>query len=366
MGFQCGIIGLPNVGKSTIFNALTAAQAEAANYPFCTIEPNTGIVPVPDERIEVLAKIAKSAKIIPTTVEFVDIAGLVKGASQGEGLGNQFLGHIRAVDALVHVVRCFDDPNIVHVDGSVSPRRDVEVIETELMLSDLASVEKRIERVAKLAKGGDKAAKAEFAALEAAQAALNQGKPARSITDPDLDIAGLGLLTGKPLLYVANVAEGDAGLEPGANAKGYLGELVAVAAEGGNEVVVISGHVESEISRLDAEERAAFLESLGLRESGLARLSRAAYKLLDLITFFTIGPKEARAWTCRRGEAAPAAAGKIHSDFERGFIRAEVISCDDYIRCKGELGAKEAGVLRTEGKQYIVQDGDVVHFRFNV
>lgn len=366
MGFQCGIIGLPNVGKSTIFSALTAVQAEAANYPFCTIEPNTGIVPVPDDRIELLAKIAKSAKIIPTTVEFVDIAGLVKGASQGEGLGNQFLGHIRSVDALVHVVRCFEDPNIVHVDGSVSPRRDVEVIETELMLSDLASVEKRVERVAKAAKGGDKAAKAELAALEAAREVLGQGKPARSITHPELDIASLGLLTGKPLLYVANVAEGDAALEPDANSKGHLGELVKLAAESGSEVVVISGHVESEISRLDPEEREGFLESLGLRESGLARLSRAAYKLLDLITFFTIGPKEAHAWTCRRGDLAPVAAGKIHSDFERGFIRAEVIGCDDYLRCNGEAGAKEAGVLRTEGKQYVVKDGDVVHFRFNV
>ncbi len=366
MGFQCGIIGLPNVGKSTIFNALTAAQAEAANYPFCTIEPNTGVVPVPDPRVDVLAEIAKSAKVIPTTVEFVDIAGLVKGASEGEGLGNQFLGHIRSVDALVHVVRCFDDPNIVHVDGSVSPRRDVEVIETELMLADLSSVEKRVERVAKAAKGGDKAAKAELAALEAAQRALSEGRPARSITDAELDIPALGLLTGKPLLYVANVQEGDAGREPTDGASGHLGELVAVARESGSTVVVISGHVEAEISRLDQTERAAFLAELGLPESGLARLSRAGYKLLDLITFFTAGPKEARAWTCRRGDLAPVAAGKIHSDFERGFIRAEVIAYDDYVQYRGEQGAKEAGVLRTEGKQYVVQDGDVMHFRFNV
>lgn len=366
MGFNCGIIGLPNVGKSTIFNALTAAQAEAANYPFCTIEPNTGIVPVPDERIEVLAKIAKSAKIIPTAVEFVDIAGLVKGASEGEGLGNQFLGHIRAVDALIHVVRCFDDPNIIHVDGSISPARDVEVIETELMLSDLASVEKRFDKVAKAAKSGDKDAKVELAGLEVARAALEAGRPVRSVDTPELNLNSLGLLTSKPLLYVANVLEGDAALEPTADSKGHLGELVKVATAAGSEVVVISGRVESEISGLDAEERGAFLEAVGLRESGLARLAQAAHKLLDLITFFTIGPKEARAWTCRRGDLAPTAAGKIHSDFERGFIRAEVIAYDDYVRCAGELGAKEAGVLRTEGKQYVVQDGDVVHFRFNV
>ncbi|MFN8389835.1 MAG: redox-regulated ATPase YchF [Bdellovibrionota bacterium] len=366
MGINCGIVGLPNVGKSTIFNALTAAQAEAANYPFCTIEPNTGIVPVPDERLDKLAEIASSQKIIPAVIEFVDIAGLVKGASEGAGLGNQFLGHIRAVDAIVHVVRCFEDENVVHVDGSIGPRRDVEVIETELLLADLASVEKRIERVARAAKSGDKELKAEFAALEFAKQHLDAGTPLRAVVDCPHDLKALGLLTSKPLLYVANVAEKDVALAPTPDVGGYVGELAAYAAEHNATVVVISGAVEAEISRLDQSERALFLEELGLTESGLAKLARAGYKLLDLITFFTVGPKEAHAWTCPLGSTAPDAAGCIHSDFAKGFIRAEVISYADYVAYKGEQGAREKGLLRIEGKQYQMVDGDIVHFRFNV
>lgn len=366
MGFNCGIIGLPNVGKSTIFNALTAAGAEAANYPFCTIEPNTGIVSVPDERLDILAKIAGSQKIIPAVVEFVDIAGLVKGASEGQGLGNQFLGHIRAVDALVHVVRCFDDENIVHVDGSVSPVRDVEVIETELMLSDLASVEKRLERAGKMARTGSKEVKAELDALEFARDQLSKGVLLRNIKDSGHDLNSLGLLSSKPLLYVANVAEEDVALEPTETAKGYLGELVKWAKKVGSEVVVISGKVESEVSQLEMSERGAFLEALGLKESGLSRLGRAGYKLLDLITFFTIGPKEAHAWTCARGSTAVDAAGKIHSDFAKGFIRAEIVSYQSYVEYSGEQGAKEKGQLRVEGKEYLMNDGDIVHFRFNL
>jgi len=366
MGINCGIIGLPNVGKSTIFNALTAAQAEAANYPFCTIEPNTGIVPVPDERLDILACMEKSVKIIPAPMEFVDIAGLVKGASEGAGLGNQFLGHIRAVDALVHVVRCFEDENVTHVEGSIDPKRDVEVIETELMLSDLASVEKRIERLAKLAKGGDKEAKVEHAALEYARSVLDQGRSLRTQSTAEHNIAALGLLTSKPLLYVANVVESEAGLAPSPDAKGYLGQLVRYAQTQNAEVVVISGAVEAEIARLDPEERASFLSEMGLAESGLSKLARAGYKLLDLITFFTVGPKEAHAWTCANGSTAVDAAGKIHSDFAKGFIRAEVIGYKDFVEHGGELGAKEKGLLRIEGKQYLVQDGDIFHFRFNV
>lgn len=366
MALQCGIVGLPNVGKSTIFNALTAAGAEASNYPFCTIEPNTGVVPVPDERLELLARMAKSAKIIPTHIEFVDIAGLVKGASQGEGLGNQFLGHIRSVDAIVQVVRVFEDDNITHVHGSVSPLRDIEIIETELLLADLASVEKRLLKASRGAKSGDKEMIREAELLERLKQELERGVSLRSLPDPDQEIAKLQLISSKPMIFVANVAEGNAAAEPSPDAPGYLGELVRYADKNGHQVVVLSGLVESEISQLNVEERAAFLQDLGLKTSGLERLALAGYRLLDLITFFTVGPKEAHAWTCRRGENAVDAAGKIHSDFARGFIRAEVIGYADYVEKGGEIGAREAGLLRVEGKTYLVQDGDIMHFRFNV
>ena len=367
MGFNCGIVGLPNVGKSTIFSALTAVQAEAANYPFCTIEPNTGVVPVPDERLPQLAKIAGSQKIIPTTVEFVDIAGLVAGASTGEGLGNQFLGHIRSVDAVVHVVRCFKDSNIIHVYGEAGPKRDVEVIETELMLSDLQTVEKRLERVQKSAKTGDKIAQSELPVLEAAKTALDSGKMANVVEDPDGVLKTLGIITVKPVLFVANVAEGDATLTPESALPGsFLEELCNVAKDRNASVVVISGAVESEIAQLPESERREFLDSIGLQNSGLDRLAIAAYKLLKLITFFTIGPKEAHAWTCLTTDTAPVGAGKIHSDFEKGFIRAEVIASQDFLAFGGEQGAKEKGLLRVEGKTYVMRDGDIVHFRFNV
>lgn len=370
MSINCGIIGLPNVGKSTIFNALTSAGVAAANYPFCTIEPNTGIVPVPDARLEVLAGIAQSAQILPTTVEFVDIAGLVKGASEGAGLGNQFLGHIRAVDALVHVIRCFEDENVTHVEGSVSPRRDAEVIETELLLSDLASVEKRVDRMSRLAKGGDKLLKAQVEALEIARKHLNEGTPLRKIPlegfPPEVTWASFDLMTAKPLLYVANVPEDMVAAQPVTSAGGHLGELVQVANEQNCKVVVICGSVESEISQLAQEDRKPFLESLGLDSSGLERLAAEGYRLLDLLTFFTVGPKETRAWTLKRGSNAVDGAGVIHTDFAKGFIRAEVISYADYVAHRGEQGAREKGLLRLEGKTYIMADGDVVHFRFNV
>jgi ribosome-binding ATPase len=364
MGFKCGIVGLPNVGKSTIFNAITSAGAEAANYPFCTIEPNIGVVTVPDPRLDQLATIVKPQAVLPTTIEFVDIAGLVKGASQGEGLGNQFLGHIRQVDAIAHVVRCFADENVVHVDGSVDPVRDVEVIQTELNLADLESVQKRTQRIEKQAKSGDKGAQAELSLLQRISVCLDQGRPARSaeLTAEDwLILRDLHLITSKPMLYVANVAEDDLDGEHPSVAQ--LRQLVEAE---GAEMVLICGRIEAEIAELDEGGKAEFLQELGLGESGLDRMVRSGYKLLGLQTYFTAGVKEVRAWTVRRGTKAPGAAGVIHSDFEKGFIRAEVIAFNDYIHAGGEGGAKEKGLMRLEGKEYRVDDGDVMHFRFNV
>jgi ribosome-binding ATPase len=374
MGFTCGIVGLPNVGKSTIFNALTSAKAAAANFPFCTIEPNTGAVPVPDPRIEVLATIAKSAKTIPTQITFVDIAGLIRGASKGEGLGNQFLGHIRSVDAIAHVVRCFDDENIVHVDGSVNPRRDVETIDTELILSDLDAIQKQRQKLEKLLKANDKKAKALSALLTPLEAWLNEGKPARTFkessdfsgTEEDFEEVTKNLLSSKPVLFVANVPESEIHHEPVVGGSAPVDALASYAHELGAPLVTISGQVEAEIAELNAEERKEFLQSLGVETSGLDRLTVAGHKLLELITFFTVGPKECHAWTAKQGSSAPQCAGKIHSDFERGFIRAEVIAYEDYVAAGGEVKAKEAGKMRTEGKEYITKDGDIVHFRFNV
>ena len=364
MGLSVGIVGLPNVGKSTIFNALTAAGAQSANYPFCTIEPNIGIVPVVDSRLDKLAELALSKQTVYTDLKVVDIAGLVRGASQGEGLGNQFLANIRETDAILHVVRCFDDPNVVHVEGSVDPERDIEVIETELLLADLDTISKKLDRVARLARVGQKEYVAQTDALEKAREAADRGTPLRAVdfTDEEREtLDELNLITLKPVLYVANVTESDLGRETP-----LLQKVRSVAAQKKGEIVVICGELEAQISQLPLAERTDFLNEMGLEESGLTALIRAAYSLLDLETFFTAGPKEGRAWTIHRGSKAPQAAGKIHSDFERGFIRAETIAYHDYVSLAGEQGAKAAGKMRSEGKDYVVQDGDVILFRFNV
>lgn len=363
MGLQCGIVGLPNVGKSTLFNALTRAGIAAENYPFCTIEPNVGVVEVPDRRLEALAAIAKPARVLPATVEFVDIAGLVSGASQGEGLGNQFLANIRETDAITQVVRCFDDDNVVHVAGRVDPLSDVDVIETELGLADLATVEKGLARAQKAARVGDKEALRLQALLERVQAGLNEGRPARRIGFTDEErrlVAPLCLLTLKPVLYVANVSE------HGFRDNPRLAALEQRAAAEGAGVVAVSAALEADMAGLPAEDKQHLLEELGLEEPGLDRLAHAAYRLLGLLTYFTVGPKEVRAWTIHAGETAPQAAGAIHSDFEKGFIRAEVVAYDDFVGLGGEAGAREAGRLRLEGRDYVVRDGDVMHFRFNV
>ena len=365
MGFKCGIVGLPNVGKSTLFNALTETAAAAAeNFPFCTIEPNVGVVPVPDARLDQCADIAQSAQTIPTQLTFVDIAGLVRGASQGEGLGNQFLSHIREVDAIIHVLRCFEDPDVTHVDGRVNPLEDAETIETELMLADLDSLERRIHAATKKARGGDKEAIRDLGLMERAKAVLEDGKPARTIdlsAEEEPHFHHLHLITAKPILYVCNVDEASA-----ATGNAFSAQVQEKAANEGAECVVISAAIEAEITQLDdPEERAAFLDEIGLEETGLSRVIRAGYGLLGLITYFTAGPKEARAWTVPDGTRAPQAAGVIHTDFEKGFIRAETIAYDDFVALGGETGARDAGKARLEGKDYVVQDGDVLHFRFN-
>ena len=364
MGFNCGIVGMPNVGKSTLFNALTATvQAQAANYPFCTIESNVGRVAMPDPRLDTLARIAKSARIVPTSLEFVDIAGLVRGASKGEGLGNQFLANIREVDAIVHVLRCFEDDDVTHVEGSVDPIRDAETVETELMLADLESLERRLVTLQKRVRGGDKESAAQLALVEPIVVALQAGRPARTAIAPaDAEAAQrLQLLTAKPVLYICNVEEAAA-----ATGNAHSARVAAQAAAEGARMVIVSAAIEAEVAQLPEAERGEFLEGLGLHDSGLDRVIRAGYDLLGLITYFTAGPKESKAWTIVRGTRAPQAAAVIHNDFERGFIACETIAYDDYVAGNGEAGAKEAGRMRVEGKEYVVRDGDVLLFRFNV
>ncbi|MGI9451406.1 MAG: redox-regulated ATPase YchF [Geminicoccaceae bacterium] len=365
MGFNCGIVGLPNVGKSTLFNALTSTEAAAAaNYPFCTIEPNTGRVPVPDHRLQEIARIASSARVIETQLEVIDIAGLVRGASQGEGLGNQFLGAIRSVDAILHVLRCFEDDDISHVEGGVDPVRDAELIETELLLADLASLEKQSEGLIKRARGGDKEAKAQLALIEKIKPAMEDGQPARHLeaaTKAPEDLNALNLMTAKPILYICNVDEGSA-----ATGNALSANVAEQAKKSGAGMVVVSAAIEAELAQLGKEDRLEYLMSLGLERPGLDRVIQAGYRLLGLSTFLTAGPKEARAWTIVNGMTAHEAAGRIHTDFQRGFICAETISYADYIACGGENGAREAGKLRQEGRDYVVKDGDVILFRFNV